>query len=266
MKIFLPILDLAVRAGIDGVSSELFGGVPTVIPSPGWPLCSVCGGPMSHIATLLHDDQRLDLRGHGRHLVLYQCENEPGDCPVWEAESGANFCAVLTPQNQVEWSGPAPPGAWVYPECRLRGWDDGDDGVSETEYPLHFDQTPAFDSRAVEMSLDDVPKTRLGGTPDWLQRPEVGLGRWTFVAQIDSNWETSGPPPSADEIGFPVFDQGAGVVTAPNGSTEDEEARVGVVVEDSEWYVLGQNVGFGLSYVFLDYAQDPPPGIYLAQR
>lgn len=265
MRIFVPILDLPSRVGPEGASDVQFGGVPKAVPRrPGWPSCTVCGGPMSHIASLLHDGRRLDLRGQGRTLALYQCENEAGSCPVWEAESGANFCAVLSPEDQDEWSGPAPPGAWVYPECRVRRWEEGDDGVSETEYPLHFDQTPSFDSRAVEMSLDDVPKIRLGGTPDWLQRPEVGLGRWTFVAQIDSYWEISGPPPSADEIR--CWTKGAGVVTSPSGSPPDEEARVGVVIEESEWYVLGQNVGFGLSYVFLDYSLDPPRGIYLAQR
>ena len=221
---------------------------------------------MSHIATLVHDTLRLDLGKADRVITLYQCENGSGDCPVWDADAGANHCVVLDSEDQAPWSGGAPDGNWVYPECRVLQWVEGDDGVSDTEYPLHFDRTSAFDARAVELALDDVPKTRLGGTPDWYQRPEIGLGRWSFIAPIDHGWEIDGPPATANEIGLPVFDNVEESTTYPDASPADDDARVGAVVDSWGWYVLGPNLGFGTAYVFLDYAEDPPTAIYLAQR
>ena len=242
---FVPRLELAGRVGPDGAGTgDVFGGVPPVVPTAGWPSCASCGTPLSHVATWHHDAARarLDLHREGSVLTIYQCENEEmaGVCPVWEADSGANYCRVLTPGEQLPWDGGAPAGVWVYPECRVTGWDEVADGSTKAT-------------------------TRLGGSPEWMQAPATGLDPAEFVAQIDHGWDMQGPAPTAAELGYPVFDNVRDVMTSPDGSLDGDD-RSGAVIESWGWYVLGPNLAFGLAYVFLDRTVDPPKGLYLAQQ
>jgi hypothetical protein len=78
-----PVDDIATR----------FGGLPLVpaLSQFQWPCCATCNGAMQFLGQITLSDG--DTK---RLMLLFMCQNNPGLCDEWEANSGGNHAVVLT--------------------------------------------------------------------------------------------------------------------------------------------------------------------------
>ncbi len=152
-----------------------FGGLPGVPEGFTWPACASCEGPMQFLGQLQP--------GEGEPLLLlFMCQNDPGLCDEWDAESGGN--AVVAVEPAVPLRPAMPPG----------GRDDllrpahGSDAVA-VEGDTYDDARAAWSAAASGRTPRQV-LGQLGGEPAWLQgdeTPDCGAcGRaMAFVAQLE---------------------------------------------------------------------------------
>lgn len=237
MRYFLPSLELPAIPPVPTDRPEKFGGLPEGLPAPLRPRCSQCGGAMTLVALLEHHPERLPLGRDGRRLYIFICELDPGMCPSWEADSGANACLVVEPDD-IDPSLPGEAaGAPVLEEAVIAGWTELDDGIDEGVLTQFFREdcyhgTPGlWDQAASKIPLE----TKLGSAPRWLQGAEEGPAGWDFLGQIDSQLRFHRPPRRIEPW------------MTPDGETPDV------------WWGPGPNFGDGgIAYLFADRRRDPP--------
>jgi hypothetical protein len=189
VRYFVPRLEPPDRAEPQRSVRDKLGGLPWGLQAADWPLCSDCGKPQTHLVTLLHDEDRLDLGASGRALMVFQCEQDPGMCDTWSVDGGASVAMVIDVGSQTMQGPGEPPGDDRVPlgtEALITAWTEADDGVYAEQYPLFFRDASRNDIEPV--LLECVHQgTKVGGVPYWIQGAEEGPGAgWRYVAQLDS--------------------------------------------------------------------------------
>lgn len=154
------------------------GGVPVAPKGTQWPTCRTCGAAMQFVAQLplsAHADAAIATRD--QMLLLFQCQNDPGMCDDWDADSGGN-AAVLCASEGEPMHGPTGKDAAPAPVCvAFRPYDEVRGG-----------ETP---DDAYCALLDDDPDVlgKVGGAPLWIQNEETPTcvcgNTMTFFAQIE---------------------------------------------------------------------------------
>jgi len=155
-----------------------FGGNPNVPrPSFVWPTCKECRGNMQYLGRL---GSRHPTSGRTKHLLLFMCQNQPGLCEEWDANSGGN-CVIAV---DVEGLAPA---------------DVPSQGEVQREVE-HGAKIVATEFDTYETARSEWPKTSgrdagdilgvLGGEPSWIQGDEtpscdVCSTPMRFVAQLE---------------------------------------------------------------------------------
>lgn len=261
MRCFTPTCVLGNRYDETRPQIDKFGGVP-LWPTGAWPTCSSCGAMLAHVAQLWHSSV-LDLGSPKRALTLFQCEDESGECPTWDPDSGANAALIAEPDVGVELHSP-PSGVPILPEMQVKSWVETDDGVPEQELSAFF-----VPGAALPESHRSVPMgTKVGGAPHWMQEPVEFGPEWRYVLQLDWVNRGTGPAPTPEETGWTLRR------ALPNGEVELEyppetsgdPPKSRIFVDSSGWSVGGPNFGFGLAYVFVSTGGGIPRAKMLWQR
>ena len=247
---------------------DKFGGLPWGFPVARWPICRECGRPQSHVAQLHHDDERLDLGGGARALVLFQCEWGPDPCQTFRPEYGANAAMIIDAGGDGLTLPPEPFPPEV-PELRVAEWIVRDDGVAPDRYSDFFDDD-RFSTLYHEGLLAAVPlEAKVGGPPHWLQSFEEGPpAPWRFVLQLPEGQVGDGPASTAEETGWGVqrITPNGPEWEYPPGTGPDDDARVRLAISPDTWWVLGPNFGMGTAFVFVNTEADPPTAVMFWQR
>ena len=154
---------LLVHGGEPAASAPVLrtGGVPLVPDEFAWPTCRECDGAMQFLAHL-----PLDIGT----VAVFMCQNDPGMCDSWDADSGANRALLFT--------GPLSPAVVPVEGVTLLG-------AVTTLRPLSADEPN-----------EEAVLGRLGGEPDWHQNDETPAcpscsTRMTFTAQLEEGHDHS---------------------------------------------------------------------------
>ena len=207
MKYFVPELALGPLLPPQTELAEKFGGLPWGLSAEQWPLCRECGNPQTHLATLAHHAERLDLGKEGRAVLIFQCGRTPNEtsCEAMDADSGANAVVFLDADKiGIGLTAPPAPGAVHEIEMRIGKWDERHDSVTpELEASFYnadgFWDEPDEARKIVEDSIEDG--ARLGSVPCWVQEPEDIEPGFHFAAQLAMYYHFPDPIPSADAVG-----------------------------------------------------------------
>jgi hypothetical protein len=173
-----------------------FGGLPWGLPPRLWPTCGECGRPMSHLAQLPGDGERMAI-GDDQVLFLFKCEWD-SVCSFWEHDGGAN-AAFVVPRRELgdaECAAPADAADGapaVLREIAIVGWDARDDGAPPELEDAFYDAR-AFDRLPGEIAHPHdwaaAWRTKSGGVPYWTANGAQGvdgLPAGRLLLQVD-NW------------------------------------------------------------------------------
>ncbi|MEF3113605.1 DUF1963 domain-containing protein [Streptomyces chrestomyceticus] len=142
------------------------GGVPLAPVGTAWPLCASCGGPMQFLAQILYDREAGDEEGGRKVLALFACQNDPGMCDDWDAESGGNRALLFPP-------------AGLEPPARPEGVEEalltlGEARAITLERRPEDDYDLALEAWAAETERSESSVLgQLGGRPSWIQSDET---------------------------------------------------------------------------------------------
>lgn len=178
MRYFVPMLTFP--KGEQRTAIEKFGGLPWGLPAEDWPLCSECNRPLTHLFSLKHHYERLDLGREGRFVLVFQCNHDPDVCPTWDETSGANKVVFLDPYGYREALTPLPEpqpnemGTEV--EHWIRAWEVCEDGLDPAKYSTYFGNHRLPNYRGDREVVKDGRgwgemfwETRLGNAPGWIE-------------------------------------------------------------------------------------------------
>ena len=294
MKYFVPELALGALLPPQSQFVEKFGGLPWGLPLDRWPLCAECGNPQTHLATLVHHAERLDLGKEGRAVLIFQCGRSPNetDCEAMQSDSGANAVIFLDADEiSTGLTEPPAPGASREFEIRIVKWVERHDLVTpELEASFYsadgFWDQPDEVRQTVEDSIEGG--ARLGSVPCWVQEPEDVESSFHFAAQLAMYYHFPDPLPTADEVratisvrtsmeGIPPGDPRRWdpdfVYTVSNPSNPDPNLRGQIYVSDltikrygSGFDVEAAEFGDGGSgYLFVNPGPDAPQGLFMWQ-
>ena len=150
-------------------SGNRIGGVPLAPDGTGWPTCRECKGAMQFLAQLSLSDGGITALAN-RHILLFQCQNDPGMCDEWDPDSGGNAALLVRSRGAGPLAPPSGPTTldWV-------------DGVELVDHPSDYDTARAAETRTV--------LGQLGGSPSWAQAdetPRCDCGKsMTFAVQLE---------------------------------------------------------------------------------
>lgn len=205
MKYFVPELVLGPLAPAQTQLTEKFGGLPWGLPLSRWPFCRECGNPQTHLVTLVHSADRLDLGAEGRAVLVFQCGHSPNetDCQTYAIDSGAN--AVVFLDTQELGSGltePPVPGTPREIEMRVTGWVEQNDLITEELEPLLYRAEGFWEFQdAHEDAINSIADgAKIGGSPGWIQWPESVAPGFHFAAQLGYSYHFPGPLPTAEAV------------------------------------------------------------------
>ena len=230
MRYYVPRIEAPDARNPQGRVIDKLGGLPWGVSPDQWPVCTDCGRHQTHLATLLHDADRINLGEPSRVLMLFQCDWDPGMCDTWSADSGGSVALVVDADVLLHrLSAPPVDGLPVGTEGWISQWTVADDGVDAEMYPAFFidGERNLLDATVV----DGIPQgTKVGGTPYWIQGADDAPGTgWRFVLQLDGQLRFATDPGRAVKA------------RRQNGS----------------WVADGPNFGdMGMAYVFVS-ADDP---------
>lgn len=167
--------------GGDVTSETAFGGQPCAPQGQlQWPTCSSCEGNMQFLGQLRPDRSE-------NLLLLFMCQNEPGACDEWDADSGGNK-VVSVAAAALRRVHPPEPGEV------LRTTQYGSRMVEDAE--SDYDLARTAWAKEHDVSPREV-LGQLGGTPSWLQADETPSCDFCkkpmeFVAQLEEgpDWKT----------------------------------------------------------------------------
>ncbi len=146
------------------------GGRPVAPPGTAWPTCKECKGPMQFVAQIRLSELR-DPALADRLLLIFQCQNKPGMCDDWSAESGANRALLVAPGGTPL----APPAGKATALSRT-------DGVGLEPLPAGADYGDVVGGRPEVLG-------QAGGSPAWIQAdetPTCSCGKpMRFVVQLE---------------------------------------------------------------------------------
>jgi hypothetical protein len=247
MRYFVPNICVTTELPAQSSLEDKLGGRPWGLRASSWPVCRDCGRSQSLLAQFVHHPVRLDLGRQGRALFVFQCNHDPGLCRTWEADSKANACFVVEPEDLASGLTAMPMDhPAIEHEVRAVDWLERDDGLPDSLAPTFFDDK-AYDELDRE-SRDRVTwGTRLAGVPRWLQSPadapSASTG-WRFIGQLDSTYSFLRPP----SVNVPWV----------SGDADRWEGRTHLAV--------GPNFGDGgIAYLFLSAGPACPEGLVFWQ-
>ena len=113
-----------------------------------------------------------------QHILLFQCQNQPGMCDEWDADSGGN-AAVLVSASGLRLL-EVPSGLTLL---------DAESSVSFREYDDSLEEESPDDEYCRALEIDPAVLGKVGGRPLWIQgdeTPSCDCGeRMIFVAQLE---------------------------------------------------------------------------------
>lgn len=195
MQYFVPVLEETEQFSAEAAFQEKLGGTAFGLTAEKYPICRNCGRPMALLAQLEHDAERLNLGREGRVLFVFQCSNRDYrvGCATWDADSGANACFVVEPED-LTGNTEEIPGERIETEKEfyITDWRVQEDEISEAE-TVYFLDVESYENIDDETSEDLFEKasssTKLGSVPYWIQYPDIPEGEWSFVGQLDDDTE-----------------------------------------------------------------------------
>ena len=177
MRWFRPIL-----APDPSIVGDRFGGAPRAVGGSGWPVCGECGGALTLVAQLAHDDVRLALGAADRVLSIWWCTNAATACDTWDPDAGATLVAVHGSSTPCP---DPPPGTHLLPDAAVAGWIEGDDGIAPEALERFF-SVQGFRALTDADAAAATAGTHLGGAPRWAHSPDESLlPPYHFVLQLD---------------------------------------------------------------------------------
>lgn len=173
-----------------------FGGQPTWMGEPQWPLSSQLGEPMQFICQI-----RLDPEIFGstpaQMAYLFMSDNEEHVDGTWEPEGGEN-AVVLQPGGvslDIK-TAPLATGPSLYRMAETPTGDKLAPVACESAVDLEFDdeavspgEVEGWSSPESEEDQEHLQGNKIGGAPWFLQGPEYPEGdeeQWTLLLQLDS--------------------------------------------------------------------------------
>lgn len=250
MRYFVPTLVFPTEEQAQFV--EKFGGNPWGLPQERWPLCAECGKPLTHLFSLQHHSERLDLGREGRQVLVFQCNHDPGMCETWSAGSGANAVLFLDPEDSTDTLTELPePEPETEVETLVTAWEASEDEVDSANYDIYFDEKRLWDFHGKAWTTPETEEwmpmfegTKLGSVPAWVQSASEGPeAPFRFVGQFHMEHEATGTVPD-------TIDRTRHHITERDGVAEFKAANYG---------------DLGSAYLFI--APDPvePRGLFFWQ-
>lgn len=292
MRYFVPELMLGDLLPPQTTIQDKYGGLPWGLPQDKWPLCKECGNPLSHLATLLHDAERLDLGKEGRTVLIFQCNNPVTRCDKKTPEQGAN--AVIFQNADEVGSGVTStpePGALSEIEARVLCWTAREDLVTPAQAVYFYDRAMFLEfweeqyqlsketAEKLEESIYEGHKVGSVPAPAWAGGVDaVSASSYRFVAQLDNRFEFSGPPPEAHQTraAFSTFDEETRLWIKRESTNRDPNLRGDVQLyiwdiaqmrETNTFYAVASDFGDGgIGCLFVNTRDtDNPEGRFSSQ-
>lgn len=195
MRYFTPLLSLVEPTSTQSQFQEKLGGLPWGLPTDKWPHCAECGAPLTHLFSLEHHPERLNLGREGRVVLVFQCNDDPGMCETWSASSGANAVLFLDRDEQVTSLTICPKvDVEVENEVRIDAWQEAEDEVDPLNFAAYFDDSQqwalhreVWETEEGEYWQPMFEGTKLGSVPHWIQSASEGpKAPFQFVGQFQS--------------------------------------------------------------------------------
>lgn len=166
-----------------------FGGQPQWVTSPQWPLSAVTGNQMRFIGQVVLESIFFpEPELCGRIVYIFMTSEDEYVDDTWDPYGGENAVIVQPGLFHGNYAPLAEgPGLYDYEEIvGARGIRKGIGGMREWHVTLRIDNDVVCES--ITGLPDDVEKgiSWIGGTPKWLQSPEVSLREWRLVLQLCS--------------------------------------------------------------------------------
>ena len=171
-----------------GASGETrFGGRPSAPESScDWPTCATCHGNMQFLGQV--QVQRQD--GSNSLLLLFMCQNDPGLCDEWDANTGGNRVISIVSQS-LKLVEPPKDGDVIRPT--LYGATIVDVDVDSENYDEAREKWASSTGQSAREVIGQI-----GGHPSWIQGEEVPSCDscnlpMSFVAQLEEgpDWKTA---------------------------------------------------------------------------
>lgn len=156
-----------------------FGGLPLIPMDSGfqWPYCSSCKGPLLFLGQIALDENDAE-----SVVLLFMCENQPGLCEEWDANSGGNRAVIVVIDGSCKLANPPALGV----------------AVRDTAYGVRVEvvDSISYDDARHQWADENNHGTlsqilgQIGGQPSWLQGDETPTcdncgGKMNFVAQLE---------------------------------------------------------------------------------
>lgn len=163
----------------DTPSMTKIGGLPTGVTEFEWPACRSCKGSMQFVAQIkLSDSNDPTFSLRPEVLLIFMCQNDPGMCDDWDANSGGNAIVIAAPGSAVI-QAPASGEVVLQKETFfvLKPYDSGvTKETDDDQYVAAIDENHAI-------------RGKIGGNALWIQgdeTPECDCGaQMKFVAMLE---------------------------------------------------------------------------------
>ncbi|RCS59473.1 DUF1963 domain-containing protein [Parvibium lacunae] len=174
--------------------STQFGGQPTWINQPCWPLSAKTNAPMTFIGQIVIPSE-LFTQADGQCAYLFIADSD-GSLPTWEPESGENAVIIQSPHALF-----SPPTFLTLsslatgPTVLTKAHGAETDRVELFIPTFDLQMEPQFHTQAQRAILDDESAkaydhamwgNKIGGQPWFIQGDEYPIGdTWQLLAQLD---------------------------------------------------------------------------------
>ncbi len=156
------------------------GGAPRAPSGTVWPTCRSCSGAMQFLSQLPLKSAGVPIELQDKVLLLFQCQNDPGMCDEWDANSGGNAALLVSYSASISLRPPSGPTVLAR-ESRVRLVPYDDSASSETPDDAYCASVDAKGSATLG---------KVGGRPLWIQgdeTPQCSCGAaMTFVLQLEA--------------------------------------------------------------------------------
>ena len=156
---------------------------------------------MTHLFSLEHHADRLNLGREGRVVLVFQCNDDPGMCDCWSATSGANTVLFLEREDiHKGLTLPPRPDTPQEAEVLVQSWQEAEDDVDPANYLAYFDDKQKWELHQDVWETEEgeywqpmFNGTKLGSVPCWIQSASEGpMAPFVFVGQFHSSHEVAG--------------------------------------------------------------------------
>jgi uncharacterized protein YwqG len=173
-----------------------FGGQPTWLGEPQWPLSRESGEPMRFICQIRLDEVLFGAMGmDARMAYLFMTDGEEYIDGTWEPEGGEN-AVVLQPGGSPVEASKLPTGPTLYRMVNKPLQERLVPEACEYAVRLSYGEDPpqvgedvlgTWNESEMREHERQLEGNKLGGTPLFLQAPEFpGPGEWRLLLQLDS--------------------------------------------------------------------------------